>query len=220
MQGVEIKPLNEQQDSNCEKAVTKLGISLRAVRKLRELVEEHFGAGNRDVTTTQVVQDFVKVTTDPTKCRLAEMATIVDPEDVGRPMYFIEHAWNAPIRLLFDRVVDFLGSADDTTRVWIDILAVNQHSGEGVDHNQNKEDVAAFDDVLQVCSGGTIVVVDMQFCNPATRGWCLYEFDHTMRHHGPDGLHMPLSTQDRASMIASINIEKVRRGLLHAPVRR
>ena len=57
--------------------------------------------------------------------------------------------------------------------------------------SQNKEDVSAFEDVLQLCNGGTIVVVDMaRGTNPASRAWCLYEWSHTLHYHGPDGLHM------------------------------
>ncbi len=47
---------------------------------------------------------------------------------------------------------------------------------------------------LQVCSDGTIVVVDMASgCNPASRAWCLYEWDYTLHYHGADGLHMTVS---------------------------
>ena len=87
-------------------------------------------------------------------------------------------------------------------------MAVNQHPhGEGVPHHENQEDVRAFEDVLKVCSGGTIVVCDVNF-NPATRGWCIFEWDHTILHHGPDGLHMPLSREDRVTVVDSFDVEK------------
>ena len=58
----------------------------------------------------------------------------------------------------------------------------------------------------QAAEAGTVVIVDIAN-NPARRGWCIYEWDHTILHHGPDGLHMPLaSTADRALLIASIDV--------------
>jgi hypothetical protein len=92
--------------------------------------------------------------------------------------------------------------------VWCDIVAVNQHPrGDGVTHNENQEDVRAFDAVLRLCSGGTIVVCSV-FYNPATRGWCIYEWDHTILHHGADGLHMPISLEDRVIVVNAINVEQ------------
>ena len=74
-------------------------------------------------------------------------------------------------------------------------------------HNENQEDVRAFDAVLRLCSGGTIVVCSV-FYNPATRGWCIYEWDHTILHHGADGLHMPISLEDRVIVVNAINVEQ------------
>ncbi len=51
--------------------------------------------------------------------------------------------------------------------IWIDFVAVNQHIETCP--QQNQEDVMAFEQTLHGCKGGTIVVVDMQRCNPATR---------------------------------------------------
>jgi hypothetical protein len=92
--------------------------------------------------------------------------------------------------------------------VWCDFVAVNQHPhGDGVSHHENQEDVAAFKAVLKKCIGGTIVVCDVRY-NPATRGWCIYEWDHTILFHGPDGLHMPLSLEDRVTVVDAINVEQ------------
>jgi hypothetical protein len=65
-------------------------------------------------------------------------------------------------------VLGYLGNASDDTAVWFDIVAVNQHA----DSPQNKQDVASFEATLKACTAGTIVVVDMSLCSPATRGWC------------------------------------------------
>jgi hypothetical protein len=53
--------------------------------------------------------------------------------------------------------------------VWIDCIAVNQHSDTNA--SQNHDDVLAFEHVLKACSGGTLVVIDLKKCNPATRCW-------------------------------------------------
>ena len=99
------------------------------------------------------------------------------------------HAWLGTVGKLLDTVFGFLSSASEDTRVWIDCIAINQHGD--TNGAQNKADVSAFEDVLQLCGGGTIVVVDMgSGTNPASRGWCLYEWDYTLHYHGPDGLHM------------------------------
>lgn len=88
-----------------------------------------------------------------------ELPGLLDPTegDVGRPMYFISHAWNNPIELLFRQVFDFLASADDSTRVWLDVLAVCQHESKPA----HRADIAAFPDVVKACSGGTLVVMDL-----------------------------------------------------------
>ena len=67
-------------------------------------------------------------------------------------------------------VLDYLSDASDSTFVWLDIFAVNQHPDTNL--AQNQADVAAFKLVLGVCEAGTIVIVDLR-CSPALRAWCL-----------------------------------------------
>ena len=100
----------------------------------------------------------------------------------------MSHAWNGSWVKLVETVMERLSSASEETRVWIDCVAINQHGDTNA--AQNKADVTAFSVVLEQCTGGTIVVVDMVRCNPATRSWCIYEWDHTLLYHGTDGLHM------------------------------
>ncbi len=72
-------------------------------------------------------------------------------------------------------MLGFLQNASpEDTRVWIDILAVNQHQGT----EAQKEDISGntFDATIATCSGGTIVVMDRENVNPASRGWCIYEW--------------------------------------------
>ena len=103
------------------------------------------------VTTNTVVEEYVKLISNNAKCRLADLASVIEPAETGQPMYFLSHAWKAPIQLLFEVLFSFLANASDDTLVWCDILAVNQHPhGPGVPHNENQEDVRAFEDVLKV----------------------------------------------------------------------
>ena len=105
--------------------------------------------------------------------RLTDCPNLIDPEDVGTPLYFISHAWDGGFKKLMDAILHFLREASRGTRVWIDCVAVNQHQDTNPD--QNKEDVAAFEDVIKTTKAGTIVVVDSERCSPASRVWCLYE---------------------------------------------
>ena len=137
--------------------------------------------------------------------RLADCPTLIDPVDIAPPSYFISHAWKSPLLKLIDTVLDFLRNASDDTAVWIDALAVNQH--RDTCPTINAADVASFARTLHLCSAGTIVVADMSTCSPATRAWCLYEWDHTVFLHGLDGLHLVgLTSEDRGRIVQEIDI--------------
>ena len=70
-------------------------------------------------------------------------------------------------------------------------------------------DVASFDTTLKVCSSGTIVVVDMQKCNPGSRGWCLYEWNHTVMHHSIEALQfVGMSERDRRRIVDEIDVDR------------
>ncbi|KAG2490965.1 hypothetical protein HYH03_010641 [Edaphochlamys debaryana] len=183
------------------------GVSLRGLRRIRDMVMAHFGAERyATVTTTEVNYEWVRHVTASRKCRVVEVPGLLeDPhEDVGRPLYFISHAWSNSVELLFNKVFDFLASADDSTRVWLDVLAVCQHE-EAPAH---RHDIAAFADVVAACSGGTLVVMDLTRCNPATRAWCVFEWAHTLAAHGPDGLHMRLAPLERAAVFRDLDVER------------
>ncbi len=61
--------------------------------------------------------------------RLADVPSVIDPEDVGLPAYFVSHAWLGTVGKLFDTVLNFLSSASEETCVWIDCIAINQVRG-------------------------------------------------------------------------------------------
>ena len=54
---------------------------------------------------------------------------------------------------------------------------------------------------------GLRLVVDLERCSPATRAWCLYEWDHTVFLHGLDALNLTgMSAEDRGAIVKSIDI--------------
>jgi hypothetical protein len=69
--------------------------------------------------------------------------------------------------------------------------------------------VASFVATLKACSAGTIIVVDMAWCNPGGRGWCLYEWNHTYALHGIEALQfVGMSEVDRQRIIDLVDVEK------------
>ena len=66
----------------------------------------------------------------------------------------------------------------------------------------------SFESTIEACQG-TIVVVEMDKCNPATRGWCLYEWDKALTYHGYDGLSFAgMSLEDREKIVTEIDVDK------------
>ena len=67
----------------------------------------------------------------------------------------------------------------------------------------------AFETTIKICTAGTIVIVDEQRCSPASRAWCLFEWNHTLRVYGFDGLFMTgMTTDERARIITAIDVER------------
>lgn len=142
----------------------------------------------RKLTINQAVETWVKDSRQtPGRCRLLDNPKVVDPMDVGRPTYYVSCPWRSSVAKFFETLEGFLALANnasnssDTTYVWVDWLAINPHQ-DGVHH---KDDVAAFNDTLQVCKQGTLAIVDMARINPFARAWTLYEWTWTMFLHGP-----------------------------------
>ena len=175
------------------------GVNLRFVKKLLVHVEKLFDQGHfnlsrkfedgtelspplsfDDLSTTHVVYLWIKEQSVTGERRFVDcpelFPDLFEPSDVGVPQYFISHAWSGSFKKLLTSVLAFLKDASDTeTYVWIDQLAVNQHRHTDLAKAQNDADVGAFKSVVQICSAGTIVVVDANRCNPASRAWCVYE---------------------------------------------
>ncbi len=171
--------------------VARKGITLRGIKHLQSILKDLLASedspfrhstnlGGREcpgaeslesLTTTQLVYLWIKRPEVTGTSRLADVPHLIDPADIRQPTYFISHAWQSTVAKLFKTIESFLIDASDETAVWLDFVAINQHDGA-----ENREDVRAFVQVIKQCKDGTLVVVDQQRCNPATRGWCLYEW--------------------------------------------
>ena len=127
----------------------------------------------------QFLHQWVKLAEVTGTDRFADCAALVDLTEIGLPAYFVSHAWKGRFAKLVKAVKAHLRNAPDTTRVWIDCFAVNQH--QDTRPAVNAADVASFEATIQQCRGGTIVAVDMALCNPSSRGWCLYEVSSSSR---------------------------------------
>ena len=98
--------------------------------------KEHVSCWVKSVTNVlsplpcrDMVSCWVKSVTAARQCRLVDLAGFIPEDDVGPPSYFVCHVWANPFMLLLDEVAAFLQGADEATRVWLDIAAVNQHVG-------------------------------------------------------------------------------------------
>ncbi|KXZ44193.1 hypothetical protein GPECTOR_71g554 [Gonium pectorale] len=71
-------------------AVTRLGVTLRGLRRIRQRLREFFGEERYSkVSTSEVNAEWVQVVTRDRRVRLAEAPELMDPADVGTPLYFI-----------------------------------------------------------------------------------------------------------------------------------
>ena len=148
---------------------------------------------------------FSWIKTDTGDRRLADCPEFINRKDIKTPDYFASHAWKGTFKQLERSISNFLRNASEHTSVWIDFIAVNQHSKTCP--LINKADVASFESTVKICRG-TIVIVDMAHCNPASRGWCLFEWDKALKHHGFDGLSFGgMSLEDRMKVIAGIDVD-------------
>lgn len=74
-------------------ATTRLGITLRGLRKLRKTLEDHFGVEEfATLTTGDCKSRWVESVTKARRCRLVQFEAVVDPDDVAPPLYFIRCA--------------------------------------------------------------------------------------------------------------------------------
>ena len=179
---------------------TTKGITIAGLRKIKAVVQAECEGGRfegdrkfpdgtlckgttrfSELTTTDVVYRYVKDSSVTGDLRLADSG-LLDRDFFRVPSLFVSHAWKGSFAVLVDQVIahaEKQGFSDDYC-VWMDMWAINQHSSKDCKQSsrkQNQEDVAAFQDVLQTCLDGTLVVCDFEKCETQTRAWCLFEWD-------------------------------------------
>ena len=120
---------------------TLRGITLRGLRKLIPKIQQLVALGHfkgvsdwKKLTTADFVYQWVKPCTGTD--RLADFADWVDPADLGRPSHFISHAWAGLLWLLLTQTLDTYRNAPESTVVWIDIIAMNQHKDTCLEVNR------------------------------------------------------------------------------------
>jgi len=74
-------------------ATCKLGITKRGLRCLMQHLTQELGEQLVTMSTKELMDQWVKVVTANSKCRLLELEDpkVVDPKDVRPPTYFISH---------------------------------------------------------------------------------------------------------------------------------
>jgi len=179
---------------NCERNICKelprLGVRL-------DFLERFIKENNipSDWTTERVVQEIVKVQTQPHQ-RYTDVIEAKYPEEgyVGpEPSVFISHAWNRPFVELVTTLSRgrIFGRSNRKKYVWLDIFTVHQHDGK-----YKQMDLGTITECIRTI-GYTVVILDNgispekfalieKVSKPValTRIWCLYEIWNTIRYGG------------------------------------
>ena len=176
---------------------TTKGITIAGLKKMKALIQSECETGRfkedqgftdgtqckgtmkyEELTTTDIVYRYVKDESVSGNLRLIDIPGFVAPEHKVLPTFFISHAWKGRFSVLLDKIFTYAEDhcLSDETAVWIDVFSVNQHGSKDCSEfsqAQNWADVAAFKNVVQTCTGGTLVVCDFELCVTYSRAWCL-----------------------------------------------
>eukprot|EP00873_Tetraselmis_striata_P032841 jgi/Tetstr1/453105/TSEL_040129.t1 len=157
------------------------GISLKVLMAISERAKRQAGDGP-PLTTGQIVELFIVKDTAERKCRYFES---LEPGQIGWPTYFLSHQWTARFCQVVEDVLQMLPNADvETTYVWMDICANNQH-----DKQLLNSDLRLLQAVLLCTRYGTIFSMQRSTDPeklglrqlPMSRAWCVYELWNTVR---------------------------------------
>ena len=206
------------------------GITIAGLKKMNALIQFECEAGRfeedqsypdgtqckgtmkyEELTTTDILYRYVKDESVSGNLRLIDVPGVVASERKALPTFFISHAWKGRFSVLLDKIFTYAEKhgLSEETAVWIDVFSVNQRAVcNEFSQAQNQADVAAFKDVVQTCTDGTLVICDFEKCVTSTRAWCLYEWDWTIYYHGRETLQLlGLSKEEAEESQAKINIE-------------
>ena len=71
-------------------------------------------------TSPQVIDQILIPLSAQYQCRFVDIVPLVDQRDVGKPHYFISHAWMNPFSYLVNTLTQYLsGAVDKEVRVWV-----------------------------------------------------------------------------------------------------
>ncbi|KAG2487965.1 hypothetical protein HYH03_013405 [Edaphochlamys debaryana] len=191
-------------------------VSLAFLRRFRAKLLQERPRDAHLLSTSQVTQEVIKPMTLRHACRLTDLPELagqgglMGEADVGSPAYFISHAWSMGFLHLLDCIFNHLQGALDSTRVWLDIFAVNQHPGA-----EQKDDLDNLKTAIRL-SQATLVMLDAAG-TPLERVWCLYEFDNTITIKGADALVLltpGFSVREIASIFRSIDVDAAKATVL------
>ena len=197
------------------------GITIGGLRKMKALMQSECEAGRfkedksfpdgthckgtmkyEELTTTDIVYRYVKDESVTGNLRLIDTG-LVAPEHKRMPTFFISHAWKGRFSVLLDMIFAYAEKygLSEEAAIWIDVFSVNQHGSKECSEfskAQNQADVQAFNNVVQTCTDGTLVVCDFEMCETQSRAWCLFEWDWTMYYHGREKLQLLGLSKDQA----------------------
>ena len=160
----------------------------------------------KGASTREVCEDIIKKVTVHTTLRYVEHAlnfpghaainplctTAAPPSSPGPVDWFVSHSWDSPWHGLVEAVESHSKTfQEETTRYWVDILAICQHYGT----KHQKEDLpdwgtprasdSGFAKVLKTAceSGGGLLLYYQPLLQPKAlkRVWCLYEMHQALQ---------------------------------------
>jgi len=124
------------------------------------------------LTTFNVVENFIKPTTKSRQCPYAEL---LEPEQVGRPHYFVTQSWGGNFMDMVERIKNELGSENpDNVFLWLDFFALNLHI-------KDRTAFTRVQDALMISKRGTLAIMEP---GALVASCCLYELWVTVNKRG------------------------------------
>ncbi|GAX83883.1 hypothetical protein CEUSTIGMA_g11308.t1 [Chlamydomonas eustigma] len=212
--------LDTQKQAICALPHHQCGVSLAFLEKILRHSYEHIGD---DYTTHSFVENvIISSTSKGKKCRFIDL---IPREHIGNPSNYIVHAWQAPFLGMLEQLLYHLaprgfvpsrakkGAGTSASPawsgphlfVWIDFIAVNQHTSTHLDKLLMTKDVMA-----RSCPKGIVLVVDdQQFA--LTRMWCLYEVWCCLKEGGSNKVNVffPINTLIEDLLLFEATCQKI-----------
>jgi hypothetical protein len=178
-------------------------------------------SGRHATTTRQVHRDVIVRETLQRRCRYVRLMR-GQTDEAGRPYYgkafaFVSHSWDSEWAELLDAICAHSDRwvrdhpAEEPPYYWVDIFAINQHSGtvECTDDMPDWDHMApdhGFQRVIQ--RTGTVLALQDSWVDPRVvhRAWCLYEMTTAL---ALDTVHIEATLSEAAVEIVSTQFAPV-----------